>query len=162
MGDPFDTAFRARFTELVTAAADAARLPDLLAGSSGFNVLTDAELLLADDQHLRDWADAMRGARATLVIDASRLEETVATAALESLITRCGLADDDEVVMIAIIGAMQPPQRHRVRRGVVAVYGTATLVESDPDNTPAFSAETLPVLRELSTRPSGMAESSAS
>jgi glycosyltransferase involved in cell wall biosynthesis len=146
--DPYDADLRSRFDEVVQLATAAAKLPDPLAGNKGFAVLADAAFLLSDDRYLRAYADVMAYVpAATLVIDASRLEPVEATAQLEALVERCGLADDDDVAMIGIVGELAPSQRFRVNEATEALYAAA-----QPDiegAAPTFTLDSLAQLREL-------------
>jgi hypothetical protein len=149
MCDPYDDSLRLRFTELVEQTIAAAKLPDPLEGSLGFNVITDAEFLLSDDAHLSAYAAMMRpAARASLVIDASRMEEAAAATSLRGLIARCGIADDDPVSLLAVVGEMEPSQRFRLSSEASAVYGSATAIDA-PADVPIFTPDTLSELRTL-------------
>lgn len=148
--DPYDADLRARFDEVVQLGIEAARLPDPMAGSNGFAVLVDAAFLLSDERYLRDYGEAMRNLpSATLVIDASRMEPADAASQLESLVERCGLADDDDVAMIGIIGELQPAQRFKVDSATNALYAAVLPATSQPDAAPTFTPDSLPGLREL-------------
>ena len=101
----------------------AAQLPDPLEGSGSFIVLASAEFLLRDVAHLVAYADALRGiSSATLLIDASAMEPERAASELQALVEQAGLADDDEISMVAMIGAIEPSQRFSVRRRTNALY----------------------------------------
>jgi glycosyltransferase involved in cell wall biosynthesis len=145
--DPFDLELRAGFQAMTAAATEAAKLPDPMHGVSGFAVLADLSFLLEDDRRLRDYADTMRSVpAATLVIDASREPEAAAAERLQELVTRCGLADDEQLAILGLVGELQPAQRARVRRGIHAVYAAAP---APADGIPIFTPETLAQLREL-------------
>ena len=147
--DPYDADLRTRFDELVQRATQAAKLPDPLIGNNGFAVLADAAFLLSDDRYLRAYADVMANVpAATLVIDASRLDPAEAPAQLEALVERCGLADDDDVAMIGIVGGLAPSQRFRVNEATEALYAAAA--EPDTESpAPTFTLDSLPQLREF-------------
>lgn len=150
--DPYDLDIRARFEAVVAQAEAAAKLPDPLTGNRGFAILADATFLLADDAPLRAYAEAMRGVpAATLVIDASTMPEAEATAALQALVQRCGLAEDQELAMIGVVGELQPSQRRRVDRGIRARYA-GQAASSQP---PTFTPDSLPQLRALASQASG-------
>lgn len=144
--DPYDLDIHARFVEAVAAGSAAAELPDPLKGCGPFAVVTDASFLLSDGGRLRAYAEAMRGASgATLVIDASAIDPDRAASQLQEMVERAGLADDDQVPMIAIVGDLHASQRFRVRQATTAVYGDA----ENAGQAPVFSAESLAELRAL-------------
>jgi hypothetical protein len=148
--DPYDADLRTRFDQLVQLGSEAAKLPDPMTGNNGFAVLADASFLLSDERHLRDYAQAMRDVpSATLVIDASRMEPAAAAAQLESLVQRCGLADDDDVAMIGIVGELAPSQRFKVDNATKALYAAASPATAAPDAAPTFTPDSLAGLREL-------------
>jgi glycosyltransferase involved in cell wall biosynthesis len=150
MCDPFDADLRSRFAEAVKSAEPAAALPDPLAGSGAFPVLADAGFLLADDSALRAYAREMAAAPSvTLVIDASAMAPQEAAAALGALVERCGLADDDDVSMIGVIGELEPSQRAGMMRRVRARYAAAPADGEDRHAVRTFTPESLAQLREL-------------
>jgi len=145
--DPYDLDLHERFGEAVTAATAALALPDPMEGSGSFAVLVDASFLLSDIAHLKAYAEAMRGASgATLVIDASAIDPGKASAELPRLVQQAGLADDDQVPMIAIVGELEPSQRFRVRQATRAVYAQAA---DQAGEVPVFSPGSLRALRTL-------------
>jgi hypothetical protein len=132
----------------VTQAEAAARLPDPLAGSNDFPVLVEASFLLEDEGRLRTYAEVMGGvSSATLVIDASAMPEEAAARQLQALVERCGLADDDGLSMIGLIGTLEASQRFRVRTGIRARYGAGG--PAGEADAPAFAPGSLAELREL-------------
>jgi glycosyltransferase involved in cell wall biosynthesis len=146
--DPHDFDLRVRFDEAVEAFQHAETLPDPLEGSTGFAVVVDAQFLLADDTHLTDYADAMRGVgSATLVIDASTMDPAQAAADLQGLVARTGLADDEQVAMIAVVGALEPSQRFRLLSNTDALYGPAR--PQGRDDVPFFTPASLGQLAAL-------------
>jgi hypothetical protein len=151
--DPYDADLRAGFDAAVARAAQAAKLPDPVSENRGFAILADAAFLLADDAHLRSYAEAMRGvAVATLVIDASAIDPSLAAAQLGELVQRCGLSDDDDLTMIGVVGELAPSQQFKLNRAIKAVY-TATDSTGNPrQDLPIFTPGSLAELRELAER----------
>jgi glycosyltransferase involved in cell wall biosynthesis len=148
--DPYDLDLRDRFDEAVQAAEEGPSLPDPLQGHSGFTVSTDAAFLLGDDDRLRAYAEAMRTVPdAALVIDASAMDPEDASERLSALVDRCGLADDD-LLMIGIVGELRPSQQLRVSRATQALYGEAA--GSPNGGRPSFTPASLPALRDLAER----------
>jgi hypothetical protein len=146
--DPYDAQLRGRFHEVVAAANEAARLPDPLDGCRSFVVVADAEFLLSDVAHLVAYADALRDVdSATLLIDASAMEPERAASELRGLVEQAGLADDDEISMVALIGAIEPAQRFRVRRNTSALY--APTGGAGNGGVPTFTPASLSELRAL-------------
>jgi glycosyltransferase involved in cell wall biosynthesis len=151
--DPYDADLRTAFEQMIARGKEAAKLPDPLAGSSEFVVLVDAAFLLTEDQHLREYAQAMHGVTyATLVIDASAMEPAAAGAELEALVQRCGLADDDSIAMIGIVGELHPSQRFAVNQGTKARYGSACSDDHEATGVTSFTPGKLSELRELAER----------
>jgi glycosyltransferase involved in cell wall biosynthesis len=149
--DPYDAELRGRFHEVIGLANAAAQLPDPLEGSGSFIVLASAEFLLRDVAHLVAYADALRGiSSATLLIDASAMEPERAASELQALVERAGLDEDDEISMVAMIGAIEPSQRFSVRRRTNAFYAQDD--GSSGDGAPAFTPDSLGRLRELAER----------
>lgn len=148
--DPYDGDLRTAFVDMVKLAAEEAKLPDPMTGNNGFAVLVDAGFLLSDERYLRDYAEAMRRVPgATLVIDASRMETADAGMQLESLVQRCGLADDEEVAMIGIVGELRPSQRFKVNDATMAFYAAASPRTDQGETAPTFTPESLTKLRQL-------------
>ena len=148
--DPYDAELRTRFDAAVAAAEVAARLPDPLTGNRGFAIVAEAAFLLADDRHLRDYANALRAVSAsTLVIDASALDPAEAGPALQSLVERCGLSDDDDVHMLGLIGPLAPSQRFHIQSEARACYAALRPHEQGINETPVFTPESLDELRDL-------------
>lgn len=117
-----------------------------LDGVRGFIVLADAEELLASDELLRLYADAMGGHEpVTLAIDASRLPDDNAERLIRGLVERCGLDQRDDVALAAVIGAQDPGQRQRMLNAAHAVYHQA---EDKNSHLPAFTPASLDRLRE--------------
>ena len=140
---------------MIGLANTAAQLPDPLEGAGSFIVLASAEFLLRDVAHLVAYADALRGiSSATLLIDASAMEPEQAASQLQALVEQAGLADDDEISMVAMIGAIEPSQRFSVRRRTSALYAQDDGGSSA--GAPAFTPESLGRLRELAERSAGL------
>lgn len=145
-GDPFDAALHGRFDALVVRAEEAAQLPDVMAGSGPFPVLVDAAFLLEDDDHLRAYAAAMRSlAEATLVIDATALDEAEAAATLHAMAERCDLGDENSISMIGLVGELHPAQRFQVQSSIRAVYGVGSA------EVPVFMPTALGELQKLAS-----------
>ena len=145
--DPYRLGARERLGEAVGRATAAAEAADPLEGASGFVVLADAEDLLAGDELLTAYADALAGAPGvTLAIDASRLPVEEAGPQLQALVERCGLAERDDVPMLAVVGERTEAERHRMLAGIGARYGR---VGSDADRVPVFTSASLAELRAL-------------
>jgi Glycosyl transferase family 2 len=122
-GDPFRLGARERFSEAVARWRAAAEAADPLEGATGFVVLADAEDLLAGDDLLTAYADAVGGAGSvTLAIDATRMPVEQAGAQLQELVARCGLAERDDVSMVAVVGERTPAERHRMMARISARY----------------------------------------
>jgi hypothetical protein len=153
-GDPYDAQLRGRFHEVVAAANEAARLPNPLEGCRGFVVLANAEFLLSDVAHLAAYADALRDVEsATLLIDASAMEPEQAASELQGLVEQAGLTDDEQISMVALIGAIEPAQRFRVRRNTSALYVPADAAGND--GVPTFTPASLSELRALASAQRG-------
>lgn len=117
-----------------------------LQGVPGFIVLADAEELLASEELLRDYADALGGHEpVTLAIDASRLPDTSAEQMIRELVERCGLGSRNDVALAAVIGAQDPEQRRRMLSAAHAVYHR---VEDKDCQLPVFTPASLDRLRE--------------
>lgn len=143
--DPFRLGARDRFTEAVARARAAAEAADPLEGAGGFVVLADAEDLLAGDDLLTAYAEALAGDGAvTLAIDASRLPVERAGAELQDLVARCGLAERDDLPMLAIVGERTEAERHRMVAGIDARYRRHA---GDGERIPVFTPQTLDQLR---------------
>jgi hypothetical protein len=152
--DPFRLGARERLGDVVARADALEATPHPLRGARGFVVLVDAEDLLAGDELLGAYAQAMAGdGHATLAIDATRLEAHVAGPQLEALVARCGLSEREDIAMLAVVGELDPAQRHRMLAGVHARYGTVAPSDGPPagapPGVPAFTAATLGQLRAL-------------
>jgi hypothetical protein len=156
--DPYDQLLRERFNEAVSDADVLATLPDPLDGHQGFTVLADAEFLLGDDRRLRAYAETMRAVPGVaLAIDGSRMQADAAATELGALVERCGLADDDELALIGIVGELHQAQRRRLLRAVHACYAASD--RGGSASCSAFTPESLPALRNLAehwqTEPDG-------
>ena len=109
-------------------------------------MLADAEELLASEELLRDYADALGGHEpVTLAIDASRLPDTSAEQMIRELVERCGLGSRNDVALAAVIGAQDPEQRRRMLSAAHAVYHR---VEDKDCQLPVFTPASLDRLRE--------------
>jgi Glycosyl transferase family 2 len=143
--DPYRLGARERFNESVARWQEALDAADPLEGSTGFIVLADAEDLLGSDRLLRAYADALGGAKSvTLAIDATRMPMERASAQLQDLVARCGLAERDDVPMVAVVGERTPAERHRMIAGISARYGRAA---GTGERIPVFTPDTLADLR---------------
>jgi len=146
--DPYDQAIKAQFDDMVTAASEAAKLADPMEGSRGFAIVTDAEYLLEDPKRLKSYAEVMRDvATASLIIDASRMDSEAGAAALTDLVSGCGLADDDDISLIGVLGELTSFQRFRLNSQSRARYG-AIKGEASAANVPVFGEESLAMLRD--------------
>jgi hypothetical protein len=122
-GDPHRLGARQRLNDAVARWRAAAEAADPLEGATGFIVLADAEDLLGGDDLLAAYAQAVGGADSvTLAIDATRMSVEQAGAQLQELVIRCGLAERDDVPMVAIVGERTPAERHRMIAGISARY----------------------------------------
>ena len=149
--NPFGSGIRARLDATVEQALVAARLPDPLEGARGVVVLADAEDLLADDETLAAYARAVTGLDGvSLAIDATRLPSDAAQSDLRALVERCGLADRDDLDLIAIVGELEASQLHGLRERAVARYQIEAGAESkDKGTIPTFTPETISSLRKM-------------
>lgn len=138
--NPYDAVTRARLMAVVAAAEalPARDLPpagdppsgrdqlpahDPLSGVREFVVLADAEDLLADDEMLLAYGDAMVGLDSvSLAIDASRLDPSEAGPRLQALVERCGFDGREDIDLVAFAGAIDAAQRDRVTQLAAAVY----------------------------------------
>jgi glycosyltransferase involved in cell wall biosynthesis len=156
--DPFQVGLReqlldaaARAAAAATArAAAAATFPDPLGAASGFIALADAEDLLSDDALLSAYAGAVAGIEGiTLAIDATRLSAQSAAQELQALVARCGLADRDDIAMVAVVGQRSEAERQQMLRRAHARYRG----EAGEDNEiPVFTPASLGQLTELARR----------
>jgi hypothetical protein len=152
--DPFRAGAKERFDDAVARAKAALALEHPLAGSRMFVTLADAEELLAGDDMLERYAEAMRDSELiTLAVDATRIAPDEATRRLQDLIVRCGLSDRADVDVLAVVGTQDAAQRHRMRSGTRALYRRATdggaAAEGSP---PVFTPDSLGELREHAQR----------
>lgn len=128
-------------------AAKASVAADPLAEAREFVVLADAEELMAAEDLLRSYAGAMGGLdHATLAIDASRIPLETVEQELQGLVERCGLAERDDIDLLALVGAQDEGQRARMLQRTSAVYGRAPATAAD---IPAFTPASLDELRRL-------------
>jgi hypothetical protein len=117
-----------------------------LAGAAPFVVRADASELLADPALLTAYGREMAGVGAvTLAIDASALDPATAADVVGALVSDVGLADDDDLDLLAVVGPLDVVGRARLAAGTHARYGAA----ADADGPPAFTPATLGALRGL-------------
>lgn len=115
--NPFDPELGEALSDAVQRAQWAATLSDPLEGARERVILADAEALLADESLLLEYAKLASGREdITLAIDASRMPEPEATREVTALVERCGLSDSVDVDLIAVVGELDPSQRHRMER----------------------------------------------
>jgi hypothetical protein len=152
--DPFRVGAKEGFDESVARAKAALAVEHPLVGSRAFVALADAEELLAADDMMRRYAEAMGGSELiTLAIDATRMAPDDAAGQLQALIGRCGLDDRADIDLLAVVGQQDAAQRHRMRSGARAVYRRATDGASAPDEgPPVFTPDTLAELRAYAQR----------
>ena len=152
--DPFRVGAKDRFDDATARAKAALALEHPLVGSRAFVTLTDAEDLLASDDMLARYADALAGSELiTLAIDATRMTPDDAATQLQALIERCGLGDRADIDLLAVVGAQDAAQRHRMRSVTSAVYRRASDGASGiEDGPPVFTPDTLAELREYAQR----------
>ncbi len=144
-GDPERVGARQRLDESVARWRAAAGVADPLEGATGFVVLADAEDLLAGDDLLTAYADAVNGSPSvTLAIDATRLPPERAGAQLQDLVVRCGLAERDDIAMVAVVGERTEAERHRMIAGISARYRRQG---ADAERIPVYTPESLDDLR---------------
>ncbi|HZU40274.1 MAG TPA: glycosyltransferase [Solirubrobacteraceae bacterium] len=150
--DPFRVGLRERLSGAVERAQAAAARPHPLEGARGFVVIVDAEELLAGDEAMLAYAQAMRGSELiTLAIDATRLEPEAAARELHGLVERCELGGREDIDLLAVVGPCDAAQRHRMEAGVHARYttqegGEGERREGERDR-PTFTPDTLQSLR---------------
>ncbi|MGO9754589.1 MAG: glycosyltransferase [Solirubrobacteraceae bacterium] len=146
--DPFRFGARKPLEDAVARAKAATAAPHPLEGARDFVVLVDAEELLADDEMLRSYAEAMSGSELiTLAIDGTRMQPDVAATELQALVGRCGLADRHDVDLLAVIGERDAVQRQRMSRGTHAYYRRNG--EPAESERPVFTPASLLRLREF-------------
>jgi GT2 family glycosyltransferase len=134
------------------AAADNLSLPGQrpLEGAGAFVVRADARELLADPALLTAYGRAMADTPwVTLAIDASELPPESAAETLADLADEVGLADDDSVDLLAVLGPLDAVGRARLAAGTHATYGPGRVPA--PAAPPAFTPATLDGLRALAT-----------
>jgi hypothetical protein len=148
--NPYDSDLRDRFNDAVSDAEALPTLPDPLDGYQGFTVLAAAEFLLDDDRQLLAYAEIMRGVPdSALAIDASRMDPDAAAEELGALVERCGLAEDEELALIGIVGELHPAQRRRLMRNVAALYTDGAATAGETAGVPSFGPDSLVALRDL-------------
>jgi WavE lipopolysaccharide synthesis len=141
-----------RAVEAILAEVGAGAPGHPLQGVTGFIVLADAEELLASEEMLRAYADAVGGPESvTLAIDASRLPVDTAEQQLVGLVERCGLHQRDDVALAAVIGPEKPGQRRQMLEASHALYRRDAGEAGNGNETrlPVFTPATLEGLREL-------------
>ena len=127
---------------LTEVGAEAAAHP--LQGVTGFIVLADAEELLASEEMLSAYADAVGGPESvTLAIDASRLPVDTAEQQLIGLVQRCGLDKRDDVALAAVIGPEKPGQREQMLEAAHALYRRDEAGNGNESGLPVFTPATL-------------------
>jgi hypothetical protein len=158
--DPFRVGARDRFMGAVDRATAALAVPHPLEGSRLFVTLADAEELIADDDMLRSYAEAMGGSElVTLAIDATRLEPDVAAQKLQALTERCGLGEREDIDLLAVVGARDAAQRHRMVSGSRARYRRS---ENGTDGgPPVFTPASLTTLRGFAQTSSLLGQAAA-
>lgn len=121
-----------------------------LQGVPGFIVLADAEELLACEEMLGAYAEAIGGPEAvTLAIDASRLPVDTAEQLVVGLVERCGLDKRDDVALAAVVGPGEPDQRRRMLEAAHALYRRDHANDGTEGRLPVFTPASLDRLREL-------------
>ena len=147
--DPFRVGAKERFEDAIARAKAALSIEHPLAGSRMFVTLADAEELLAGDDMLQRYGEAMRGSELiTLAIDATRMGPDDATQGLQDLIVRCELGDRADIDLLAVIGQQDAAQRHRMLSGARAVYRRAADGDAAAgDSLPVFTPNSLDELR---------------
>jgi hypothetical protein len=153
--NPYRSGGRALLQRSVGDARIAAERQHPLAGARAFVTIVDAEDLLSEDELLLAYADTVSGlTNATLAIDASRLSDR-ASGQLQTLVQRCGLAEREDVDMVAFVDQLEPAQQHRVRSRVRAVYGrilpprTGVVAQLwSGGDVPVYTPETISHLRD--------------
>jgi glycosyltransferase involved in cell wall biosynthesis len=148
--DPGRLGSRQRLQACATAIRAAASLPDPLVGARQLVALVEAEELLAGDDMLLAYAEALAGSdRVTLAIDATRLPAELAGAQLQELVERCELETRDDIELFAVVGTREPSERHRLMAGVGALYRREA---GDGGRLPVFTPAALAQLRGLADR----------
>jgi hypothetical protein len=142
-----------REAEAILAEVGAAAPAHPLQGVTGFIVLADAEELLASEEMLRAYADAVAGVggspSVTLAIDASRLPAETAEQQLVGLVERCGLHERHDVALAAVIGPQPPDQRRRMLQAAHALYRRDEAGSGNDAQLPVFTPATLDRLPAL-------------
>jgi hypothetical protein len=148
--DPYRPQSRERLRACVEQANAVDALADPLAGSRRFVALADAGELIGDPELLLAFAASLRGETdVTLAIDASTLEASLAIDELRGLVDRCGLAEREDIHLVAVVGALHARQRERMLAGTHAFYsaredagggGAPTFTPASLDGLRAFAA----------------------
>jgi hypothetical protein len=145
--DPFAVGARQDLDHSVDRARAAAARPHPVAGARSFVVATDAEMLLASDEMMLAYAEALAGSELiTLAIDSTRLAPEVAERELNALVSRCGLADRDDIDLLAVVGDIGAAQRYRFQTSVHARYAAHDTPQAE-DGPPVFGPARLAELR---------------
>jgi glycosyltransferase involved in cell wall biosynthesis len=158
--NPYEVSVQGRLIETIERAKAAASQPHPLAGAREIVVLARAEDLLSGDDLLLSYVTAMAGLEnVTLAIDASGMQAQAAAESLEALVERCELAERDDIDLLAVVGAIDPAQRHRMISRSAAVYRRLEDGSDGDCGLPVFTPASLSALRELvfsGTRPDGL------
>ena len=145
--DPFAVGARQELDHSAERARAAAARPHPVAGARGFVVVADAEALLTSDEMMFTYAHQLAGSELiTLAIDATRLTPEVAERELHALVARCGLAERDDIDLLAVVGEFDAAQRYRFETSVHARYAPQDAAEL-PDGPPVFGPAALAQLR---------------
>jgi glycosyltransferase involved in cell wall biosynthesis len=148
--DPYLLGGRRRLYEVVRLAETSYRGRDPLASARRVVVLSDAEELLADEAMLDAYAEAMAGvADTTLAIDATRMSEDVAASELRALVTRRGLAERDDLDLLAVLGKLDEVQHHRLHNRTTAYFRRPLQTPHAVSASSEFTTRTLGALRGL-------------
>lgn len=147
--NPFGLTHRLRLRGAARYAAEVEEKPHPFRGAVGHVVLAPLEELLADGHLFTAYAQAMAGAaNVTLAIDATRLNEPEAMAALAALDAREHLSEREDIVSLAVIGEHDRAQQHRMVRDARAFYRGELPPAEDPLRERTFTPAMLGNLRD--------------